>query len=420
MTKYLTSDNVTFALANLNQLVFEVTDACNLRCKYCAYGELYNDYDKREDKMLSKKKAIRLIDYLAELWKSKLNTSAQSIVYISFYGGEPLLNMPFIETIVDYVENKINCSNRMFNFSMTTNAVLLHKYMDYLYKHDFILLISLDGNKDNTGYRTDKAGNPVFDSIVKNVDELMTKYPDYFEERVNFNAVLHNKNSVEAIYRFFKNKYDKIPSIGELNNMGIRSDKIEEFNKTYRNSRESLQQSEHYEEIEKDMFINTGSYKNLTLFLHKYSGFVFNDYTDLLFDKSQNANKKTKRIPTGTCAPFSKKVYVTVNGKILPCERIGHQFALGEITDTDIKLDAEAIANKYNAYYSKMEKQCNKCNNIESCVQCIYNINGLEGKPVCYGYMNEKDFQNYVNAQMTFLAKNPEAYKKIMEEVLIV
>jgi uncharacterized protein len=163
------------------------------------------------------------------------------------------------------------------------------------------------------------------------------------------------------------------------------------------------------------MFIRSGNYQSVTLFLHRYSGFVFKDYTDLLFDR-----REQKYLPTGTCMPFSKKLYVTVNGKILPCERIGHQFALGEITDSEIKLDVEAIAQKYNAYYAKFENQRDSCKNIKSCIQCIYNVEGLEKKPVCHGYMNEESFRNYVNAQMHFLKKHPEAYKKIMEEVLVV
>jgi uncharacterized protein len=44
--------------------------------------------------------------------------------------------------------------------------------MDYLKEHDFNLLISLDGNKENTGYRVDKAGNCAFDRIVSNVSML--------------------------------------------------------------------------------------------------------------------------------------------------------------------------------------------------------------------------------------------------------
>ena len=415
MKQYLNSDNIAFLLANLPQLVFEITDECNLQCKYCAYGDLYNNYDNRKGKKLSIEKAARLIDYLVDFWNSNMKVSFQRTIYISFYGGEPLLNMPFVKTIVDYVENKVHSPNLRFMFSMTTNAILLNKHMDYLEKHSFFLLISLDGNKENTSYRVDKAGKPSFDRILNNVDALKSKYPDYFKEKVNFNAVLHNKNSMEEIYYFFKNKYEKVPSIGELNNVGVRKDKQNEFNKTYKNSKESLQQSEHYEKIEKSLFIRSGNYQSVTIFLHRYSGFVFKDYTDLLFDKSEQ-----DVFPTGTCLPFSKKMFVTVNGKILPCERIGHQFALGEVTDTEIKLDADEIAEKYNHYYAKFENQCDKCKNKKLCIQCVFNISDLNEQPICNGYMNENSFRNYINSQMQFLEKHPEDYKKIMEEVLVI
>lgn len=415
--KFITSDSIVSALANLPQLVFEVTDACNLRCKYCAYGEFYEDYDCRENKMLSTEKAIRLIDYLAKYWSSNLNVSADKKITISFYGGEPLLNFTFIEAIVKHIKNNIHCPHRRFSFSMTTNAMLLHRYMDFLQENCFHLLISLDGNKENDGYRMDKVGHSSFERVVANVDILQKKYPDYFLRYVNFNAVLHNKNSVESIYRFFKEKYDKIPRISELNNVGIRKDKLEEFNRTYKNSQESLRQAEHYEEIERDMFMNTGNYQSLTLYLHQYSGFVYRDYTDLLFDKREAEN--IRRIPTGTCLPFSKKMFVTVNNKILPCERIGHQFALGKIGETEIELNPEWIANKYNDYYARMEAQCSRCKNQKACIQWLFNLKDVESKPVCFGYMTDKDFRNYVNRQMYFLERNPEMYKKIMEDVIV-
>lgn len=415
MEKYITSNHIALALANLKQLVFEVTDSCNLNCTYCAYGELYNDYDQRENETLSLNKAYQIIDYLAKYWNSMLNTSEIRRITISFYGGEPLLNMAFVKAVVGYLEENIKNPNIYFRYSMTTNALLLHKYMDYLKEHDFYILISLDGNKENTSYRVDKNGTNAFDRIEKNVNILRERYPDYFNGKVGFNAVLHNRNSVEGIYNFFKEKYNKIPRIGELNNVGIRADKQEEFIKAYRNSQESLHQSEHYEEIEQDMFVQAASYQSLTLFLHQYSGFVYRDYLDLMFNRSEQ-----KPFPTGTCIPFSKKMFVTVNGKILPCERIGHQFALGEITDTEVKLDIEAITEKYNAYFAKFESQCSKCKNARSCVQCMFNVSDLDRKPVCYGYMNEDAFRSYYNAQMQFLEKNPESYRKIMEEVLVV
>jgi uncharacterized membrane protein len=53
----ITSSQINRQLINLKQILFEVTDGCNLKCTYCGYGELYEDYDSRKSKLLSYKKA---------------------------------------------------------------------------------------------------------------------------------------------------------------------------------------------------------------------------------------------------------------------------------------------------------------------------------------------------------------------------
>jgi len=298
---------------------------------------------------------------------------------------------------------------------MTTNAMLLDKYMDFLVKHNFSLLISLDGDEQSQSYRVDFAGKNSFERVMKNTKLLQKTYPDYFDKMVNFNAVLHNRSTYEKTYRFIKNEFGKMVNITELNNMGIRDDMKETFMATYRNTYESLMQSEHYDEIEKDLFIKSGTYQSVATFLHQYSSFVFRDYNELLYGKNE-----TNRIPTGTCLPFSKKMFVTVSGKLLPCERIGHQFSMGQITDGNIvDLDLEQIAEKHNAYLNKVYKQCKTCKITKSCIQCIFNLEDLEGKPVCIGYTNQKEFEQYVAYQMAFLEQNPEDYYKIMEEVVV-
>lgn len=413
MKTYLTPEKISYQLSNLRQLTFEITDACNLRCKYCGYGEFYEDYDKRENKELSEVSAITILNYLMPYWSSSQNVSSDRNVYISFYGGEPLLNMKFIKKIVSYLEEHPS-PHRHFTFSMTTNAILLDKYMDYLADKKFNLLISLDGNEEHTSYRVNPAGKNAFEQICKNVNLLKDKYPTYFEEQVNFNAVLHNRNSVEGIYRFFKETYNKIPSIGELNDMGIRVDKAEEFWQTYKSQEESLQQSEHYQELEKDMFIQAPTYQTVCTFIHQYSDFVFRDYNELLYGKAENS-----AWITGTCMPFNKKMFVTVNGKILSCERIGHQFALGQVTEAGVELDLESISQRYNAYLAKLEKQCKACYRKKSCVQCIFNLENLENKPICNGCMDKNAFEQYVAYNMNFLANRPEDYYRIMEEVIV-
>lgn len=40
-------NHIRYALANLPLLTFEVTDACNLKCKYCGYGRTSTLYKRQ-------------------------------------------------------------------------------------------------------------------------------------------------------------------------------------------------------------------------------------------------------------------------------------------------------------------------------------------------------------------------------------
>lgn len=55
---------------------------------------------------------------------------------------------------------------------MTTNGVLLNKYMDFLVSNDFSLLISLDGDEFNNSYRNNKLGRNSFSHVTDNIDKL--------------------------------------------------------------------------------------------------------------------------------------------------------------------------------------------------------------------------------------------------------
>lgn len=344
----ITTTEIENALVNLKQLTFEVTDACNLQCKYCGYGDLYYGYDKRETKYMTFRQGKLLVDYLADLWRQRRTRSSRQKTYISFYGGEPLLNMDFIRQMVNYIESLD--VPRSFIFSMTTNAMLLDRYMDYFAARKFRLLISLDGDEEGQSYRIRKKGDNSFYKVFSNVKALQQKYPDYFAEYVNFNSVLHNRNSVEKTHDFIKRAFGKQPKISELNDSGIREDKKDEFDRTYRNKIESLTTSENYERLSSEMFMSEPRTNDLSLYLYQYSGNVFKDYNSLYIDED-----KQSYTPTGTCSPFGKKMFVTVNGKILQCECIDHKFTLGQIGETHVFLDIKAIAERFNGYLDKLQ-----------------------------------------------------------------
>ena len=402
------------AFLNLNQIVFEVTDSCNLNCAYCGYGDLYGNYDKRKNKLLNMDDVSPLFSFLDDLRQRKKSKSIDNTIFVSFYGGEPLMNMDFVKEVVSFIRNREQDEHN-YVFSMTTNAILLHKYMDYLVEHKFRLLISLDGNEKNNSYRIDKSGSNSFDAIIQNANLLQNKYPDYFKEFVNFNAVLHNNNSVEEIYNYIQTHYGKTPGIAELNNSGILPKKKEEFDKMYRNREECLHQSENYTKLEQVLFTLIPSYYNAVNFLHSYNLGVVKTYNDF-FDH----NKQQSFIPTGTCMPFSKKIFITVNGKILPCERIGHQYALGQVSKTGVEIDFEKIASKFNTYYDKLDKQCSKCYQLGACFQCIFTMDTIdEEEPVCNGFMDKNTFADFLTANVSFFESRPLDYYRIMEEVVL-
>jgi uncharacterized protein len=142
-------------LINLKQLVFEVTSNCNLRCEYCGYGELYNTRRFTKGSNMNFGIAKNMIDYLFDLWNNNEMDYDHRETFISFYGGEPLLNMPFIKEVIGYIESLPAPKRRSFVYSMTTNGILLDRYMDYLAEKKFALLISLDGDEYAHSYRID-------------------------------------------------------------------------------------------------------------------------------------------------------------------------------------------------------------------------------------------------------------------------
>ena len=265
---WISDKDIITSLVNLRQLTFEVTDVCNFKCRYCGYGDMYYGHDDRKGDNMPIEIGLQTIDYLTNIWKSNVPFSHRPLTYISFYGGEPLLNIKFIKELVAYIE-KIDV-NREFVFSMTTNAYLLDKYMDFLVKKNFHILISLDGDAKANSYRLDKLGKETFNAVTSNIKLLRTEYPDYFDRNVEFNSVLHNRNSVEGINSFIYDTFGKKPTVSELNTSEIKIGMIDEFKRMYQNKSESIRYSDNCERISEDLFLSDPLTYELMLYLHRH------------------------------------------------------------------------------------------------------------------------------------------------------
>ena len=409
MTKYLTPIRIKENLATTPQITFEVTESCCLNCTYCAYGEFYSDYGKRHKMKLKFKYVKAFLSFIKELWDQGYDTNGPAEIYISFYGGEPLMNIGLIKRTIAFIESNMSGYGKKFSYSMTTNGIFLPRHINYLVEKDFDILISLDGDEKGNSFRIFHNGKPSFNKVLKSIEYVRTYFPDYFSEKVNFNAVLNRNNSVQSIYDYIGDRFGKIPRVSEISTSGVRNDKRKAFEDIFRNMHESV---EAFKPQESD-FLKHPNFESVARYLQMNSPYFFLDYNELLYGK-----KHRKMIPTGTCLPFSKRVFITASGKILPCEKVGHQFSLGEIRDHNVEIDFNKIADTYNIFFNDISFLCSKCQYLSSCLVCIFH-NGFLQNHSCRKFCTPERAKAERMAVISFLQRYPESYSYIMNNLEI-
>ena len=141
-------------------MVVNLTNQCNLRCKYC-----FTDHNSRKMSLNTLKQAI------------KFGTEKCSVKRITFFGGEPMLEFEnLIKPIVKWVEEeKIDIS-----FGMTTNGTLLdEEKIKWLFEHNIGFLLSIDGNKESQDYnRPQINGEGSFDLVQNNLKTILNYFPN--------------------------------------------------------------------------------------------------------------------------------------------------------------------------------------------------------------------------------------------------
>jgi uncharacterized protein len=406
----ITEKIVKESLINTEQIVFEVTDSCNLNCTYCGFGELYEGYDIRNGNKLNILYAKLLLKYIYNL---KLENNNKRLM-IGFYGGEPLLNINFIKQIIEFANQLNNEEKMVIGYSMTTNATLIHKYVDFLVENKFRLLISLDGNEVNHSYRVfNNSKKNSFQKVIENIDILQRNYTKYFDSHVMFNAVLHNQNSVKDIYEFIYTRYKKIPIISELRLRSTKPERKDLVEKLYHNRRTS--EAEYLKEDSIQIPIThpaSLAFKELSDFLTDFSSnyYVYN-INSLLFGD-------LKYYPTSTCLPFEKRIFLTTHNKILPCEQIDFKYALGKI-EKNVMIDIQAITRQYNFYYEHIGKVCAHCYAYKFCGECMLQIDNLDKLDVeefvCSRFFDQKAFEKKLCRIFSFVEKYPNTIFQILE-----
>lgn len=374
--------DIVNSISNTEQLAIELIQDCNLKCAYCVYGNLYKNPFKHNSINLSS--VLVIIDNLFEYWNFRCEINNE--IRINYYGGEPLLKFDDIVYITEYIKSKN--SNLKFSFGITTNATLLDKEkVQYFAKNKFVLTISLDGDKNANGYRLYKNGCETYETIVKNVDYICQLFPDYYAEYVHFISVVHDKNIDFDIKKYFIDKFecDKV-NIGSLNTIDISEDKKEEFERMYRRK-----------------FSNKDDF-NIDGEIYRYQKEIYKIKEVYPFVENSN-NRFHIRTYTGTCLPLKKKLFITADCKLMPCEKISFSNNFGQIcfNGNFVDIDLQQIAKKFNNSIEPVVKQCRKCYYSLLCSTCVYTMKKRNGTFHCDKCMNKESFSLYLSKIISYL-----------------
>ena len=156
-------------------ILLNVTDDCNLACRYC-FAEQHPHYMTLE----TAKKACDwgVSNYLQKQKLLPMKKNEELSIY--FFGGEPTLMFePIIRPLIKYMEDTYK-GQIPYSFGITTNGTLLNQEkIEFLSDHQVYILLSCDGNEKTQNYnRPCRNGQNSFDLIKQNFYFLLKKYPD--------------------------------------------------------------------------------------------------------------------------------------------------------------------------------------------------------------------------------------------------
>ena len=171
------------------------TFACNFACVYCVEEGVISSIKMDEE----------TADKTAEYIEKEARRLKVEAIYLSFYGGEPLMHIPPIRSISKRLRAFCEKKGLEFAFALTTNGALL--------KPGIVLelaelglegvKITIDGDREHhNAKRPYRDGRGSFDDIMKNVRFAV----NYIAVDIGGNFDEENVGSFEALIHYLKDE----------------------------------------------------------------------------------------------------------------------------------------------------------------------------------------------------------------------
>ena len=126
---------------NVLNLLIKPASMCNIRCKYCFYCDV-SSYADHEGSGIMKEETLETIV------RGAFETATEQAVF-GFQGGEPTIaGLDFFKRFIE-LEKKYEKPGVRVSHTIQTNGILLNdEWAEFLRENQFLVGLSLDGNKE--------------------------------------------------------------------------------------------------------------------------------------------------------------------------------------------------------------------------------------------------------------------------------
>jgi uncharacterized protein len=344
----------------LSQVILELTGRCNLRCGYCIYNEecdLNRDFNNSD---MSLEIAKASIDYAAKHSGEK--------IAVTFYGGEPLLKFDLLKWAVEYSLKTLN--GKKITFSLTTNLTLVTKEIaDYLaIVPGMGVVCSLDGPEYVQNlYRKYANGEGSFSRAIRGL-KLMSDSFSKSENALSINAVFappYSHDKLNDINSFFAG-LDFLPPNVDINIGYVAEGSLPNAEIKLKNKHN----------VSPQVMDPLWSWLEERALIRPVIRDDINDISSSGIESSLISIEKRYLTDTpgefypfnGCCTPGARRLYITTNGELYVCERVGASPSIGNIVEG---IDFDRLKKYYVEDYSEGSiEQCQDCWAIRLCSVC--------------------------------------------------
>lgn len=326
----------------LSRLVLNISNACNMQCKYCyANGGTYGS----DERLMS----IEILEKTLNLFYNKFDV----IESIQLFGGEPALN---IEAI-DYTCNYVKQHNKSTSIGMVTNGTALtDDLIEIIVKNNITVTVSIDCIELHDSLRPFNSGKGTYEIIKNNIKKLRESVGEPRQFEVTYTKMHDNKDiSISKLLESLKK------DLGE--DVAAHVAPVCTNNPTY-----ELDNPERFVDSVNDYFKYIGTEKEM------HYSFV---------DRFLNVFKD-RQIQNTYCGGGIGTLAVAANGDLYPCFYFvdNNEFIIGNVkknSSDELDSQIDVIRNKYLNYNRRNSGRCKDCYANTVCFGCLginYSMSG--------------------------------------------